>query len=460
MKFHSYTNTKKIFILLLCVVLTGVVTSCKKYLDKKPTQSLAVPSTVKDLRAVLDNTLANVVSPEFTEYTADNFYVQSSVFNGMPEEMRKLYVWDANARITVSTSVWTNPYLVIYQANFVLDLLPKIQIAQNEQSEAANIKGTALFYRSFMFERLAQLFCRPYSATAATDLGLVIKTNPSVDEPVTRSTVQKTYEQIIADFTQAADLLPEKQSVNTRPNKAAAYGALARVYLSMRDYPNAELYADKSLSSYNTLLDYNTLTPSASPQLPSNPLDNPEILFLSGHSLSGLFTANPNAMPDTLLYQSYAANDLRKIVFYANNGKVFHGSYHTYTGPYSIFDGIATDEVMLIRAEARVRNGNVAGGLVDLNTLLRKRWNPSFTDITATGQADALDKVLMERRKELAFRGLRWSDLRRFNLEGANITLKRILDNVTYTLPPNDPRWVLLIPDIEIGRSGIAQNPR
>jgi hypothetical protein len=60
----------------------------------------------------------------------------------------------------------------------------------------------------------------------------------------------------------------------------------------------------------------------------------------------------------------------------------------------------------------------------------------------------------------LLFRNLRWSDLRRFNLEGANITLKRIINGTSYTLPPNDLRWVLLIPDLETSRSGIPQNPR
>jgi hypothetical protein len=463
MKHRIYIMHRRFMYSVIGVLLWMLIggTSCKKYLNEKPAQNLAVPSTVKDLRAVLDNTLANVVSPSLQELGSDDYYLETGVWSGLDQELRQFYLWAPDARLSTNQWEWNYPYKVVYEANFVLDLLPRIVIKQDEQTEAANVKGCALFHRAFMFYQLAQLFCKPYSTTAATDPGIVIKTTPVVDERVTRSTVQQTYAQVIDDLKLAAELLPATQRVNTRPNKAAAYGLLARACLSMRDYTNAELYADKSLAVYSYLVDYNTLTPAASPVLPTNPLNNQEILFLSGNTIAGVFSQNLGAIPDSLLYRTYQANDLRKIVFYGNNGRYWQGSYATYQGSYSIFDGVATDEVMLIRAESRVRNGNMAGGLGDLNTLLRKRWKTgTFTNITASGSADALDKVLLERRKELPFRCLRWTDVRRFNLDGANITPKRIINNVTYSLPPNDPRWVFLIPDVEINRSGIQQNPR
>ena len=37
------------------LLVSGII-SCKKYLDKKPDQSMVIPRTVKDLQAVLDNT--------------------------------------------------------------------------------------------------------------------------------------------------------------------------------------------------------------------------------------------------------------------------------------------------------------------------------------------------------------------------------------------------------------------
>jgi hypothetical protein len=98
----------------------------------------------------------------------------------------------------------------------------------------------------------------------------------------------------------------------------------------------------------------------------------------------------------------------------------------------------------------------------DLNTLLTARYHAgAFSPLSAASAAEALVLVLKERRKELLFRGLRWSDLRRFNLEkGKEVTLERQLNGTVHTLPPNDPRYVLPIPDIVIQLGGIPQNQR
>ena len=100
--------------------------------------------------------------------------------------------------------------------------------------------------------------------------------------------------------------------------------------------------------------------------------------------------------------------------------------------------------------------------MADLNTLLRTRWiTGAYTDMTATSADDALVKVLTERRKELVFRNVRWSDLRRLNMETRfQKTLTRTAGAQTFTLPPNDPRYVLLIPGDVITYSTLTQNPR
>ena len=100
--------------------------------------------------------------------------------------------------------------------------------------------------------------------------------------------------------------------------------------------------------------------------------------------------------------------------------------------------------------------------MTDINSLLRKRWRRgSFTGYPAGSAGDALDTVLLERRKELAFRGLRWTDLRRLNKEGANITLTRILNGTTYTLAPNGLNYTLPIPpDVISLNKAIQPNSR
>ncbi len=90
---------------------------------------------------------------------------------------------------------------------------------------------------------------------------------------------------------------------------------LARVYLSMRNYPKARAYADSALQFYSSLLDYNNLDTAAS--IAFGQLTNPEVLYqasfltsLPGSSsvyslalVGGSFASNTWIDPG--LYQSY-----------------------------------------------------------------------------------------------------------------------------------------------------------
>jgi hypothetical protein len=162
---------------------------------------------------------------------------------------------------------------------------------------------------------------------------------------------------------------------------------------------------------------------------------------------------------DTALYQSYAENDLRKQAFYfpLDPGYVFIGTYNGNIS--SLFTGIATDEVYLMRAECRARQGDIQRAMDDLNTLLVTRFETgTFKEFTASNKEEALKVILEERRKELPFRCLRWMDIKRLNKEGANIVLKRIVGSETYTLAPNDKKYALPLPPDIIKLTGIPQN--
>ena len=52
-------NLKIIYITFFAIVSFFIFPGCEKYLDKKPDLSLAVPSTLSDLRALLDGETMN-----------------------------------------------------------------------------------------------------------------------------------------------------------------------------------------------------------------------------------------------------------------------------------------------------------------------------------------------------------------------------------------------------------------
>jgi hypothetical protein len=121
--------------------------------------------------------------------------------------------------------------------------------------------------------------------------------------------------------------------------------------------------------------------------------------------------------------------------------------------------GLATDEMYLIRAETYARKGDKTSALADLNTLLAKRYNGTFVQVTAVDANAALIRILLERRKELLLRGIRWIEIKRLNKEGANIIPKRKIGTLVFTLQPNANYYALPLPVDIIQLAGIPQNP-
>ncbi|MGN6418515.1 MAG: RagB/SusD family nutrient uptake outer membrane protein [Pseudobacter sp.] len=456
---NAFSGLHRSFIFLPLLLFFTCLFSCKKYLDKKPEKSLVLITSLKDIQALLDMyDVMNVQSgPGLLELAADDYYVTQESFNSVDILERQNYVWDPRAMLEAG---WVNVYQrPVYYANVALDQLPGITVRPEEQKQYNELKGAALFFRAWSFYHLAQLYCQPYAQSTLDEPGIVLRLGSAILERSERATIRKTYEQITNDLTVAVGLLPETSAFPTRPNKAAAFGALARVNLAMRNYDDAGRFADSCLLRNSQLMDYNQLDSNAS--VPFS-MFNKEVVFYSTLSVD-VITSMYYSKADSVLINSYAPDDLRRGMFFNKNddGTWTYSASYEGSGYPLPFNGVAVDEMFLIRAEAAARAGNISAAMFALNTLLKNRWNASaFTDFTAATPAVALQLILQERRKELTSRGIRWMDLRRLNLEGAGITLKRIINGKEYSLPAGDARWVMLIPDIVISQSNIPQNPR
>lgn len=452
------TNNKvNIFVLIVVIVTTF---SCKKYLDAKPDQQLVIPSKVEDLQALLDmNSRMNRHGFSYGEGSSDNFYVTNAIFNGLNEGNRNNYTWGDELEYNTNSSGWASLYQMIYLANVALEGIDKIEYNSSNKVTWENVKGSALFFRSMGFLKVALTWANAFDEnTAASDLGIPLRLNSDFNEPSVRSSILKTYEQILDDALASARFLPIVPAHVMQPSKPAAYALLSRAYLSMRRYDKAGAYADSCLQLFNTLIDYNIL--NASQSFPVPQFNNETIFYCDRPSTSLLAPTRANI--DTILYQSYNNNDLRKQIYFKDNGNGSYSWKGNYTKSGSLFDGIAADEVLLTRAECFARKGKTTEALKDLNDLIRKRFKTgSFTDIQASNAEAALQIILKERRKELLMRDLRWMDLKRLNKEpGMETTLKRIVTNQTHTLAPNDNRYALPIPMSIISITNMPQNPR
>lgn len=449
------------FVLLMLFCLY----SCKdNWLDVKPQKFLVTLSTIPDLQALLDNSTImngdqNGVTPNMGEIGCDDFYLEFSAWQTLTVIDRNSYVWAKDIFQGNTSNDWNKGYQVVYYANTALEAIEKIERNSTNQADWDNIKGSALFFRAYALYNIAQVFAQPYNAASTnSDLGIPVRMTADLTVRTPRSTIKQTYDQIINDLTTAEDLLPQTPIYKTRPSKAAVEALLSRIYLSIGDIDNAFAHSNTTLSMASTLMNYNTLSTTASYPMPRF---NEEVIFQSVINSSSIFSSRNKV--DTLLYGSYDTNDLRKILFFKNNAdgtKSFKGSYNMGT---LMFSGLAADEMYLVRAECYARKNDVTAAMADLNQLLKNRYKTgTFTAIAAIDAKDALAKIINERRKELLFRGTRWIDLRRLNTDSnLQVTLTRNLNGTVYTLPPNHLRYTLPIPDDVIAASPfIQQNPR
>lgn len=454
-------------IILYGLMLFGAVsmTGCgKSFLDIKQNSSQAVPHTIADFQAILDNgSIMNVSSCHLLGMLGgDEFFVQDGALAGVRDAFqRNGYVWNKEVFEGEGSDDWDRAYERILLANLSLEGVSKIKPQPGETPAWNNVKGSALFFRALNFYQLAQLFCKPYDvATADTEPGIPLRLESDINLRSVRGTVAQTYHQIVVDLEEAADLLPDVPLVKRRPSRPAAHAMLAKTYLLMGDYENAKQYAGRCLDIRNTLVDLNALPdmetyyPIAT-AIPQEEID--ELIFLSSTSNIALIApARFNAASDLL--DSYTEGDLRKEAwFFTYNGRTLFGG--GYISGYST--GLGVNEVLLIRAECLARTGEIAGALADLNYLLENRHNESYRPLSIQDPTLLLDRIIDERRKELLLRGVRWEDLRRLNKDPRYArTLVRVVDGERYELPPNDPRYVWPIPDKEILMSGIEQNVR
>jgi|SRR6185312_8755981 len=449
---------------LLFLFIGTIIVSCKKYLEIKPDSKLAVPTSLSDLQAILDFTKdMNLQStPGFGSSSADNYFLLESTYNTFTTEARKIYTWNRGDYYFQNS--WAKAYLPIFDANYCLEQIGEIPVTPDSKLQWENVKGSALFYRSYYFLGLLWDFSKAYdSASYDKDPGIVLRLGADFNVPSVRASVKECYDRVVLDTKLSLTYLPDYPIHVMRPSKCAAYGLLARAYLSMRIYDSAFKYANLCLQLNHELIDYNgdaDINGKISADVPFKRF-NKETVFYTEMNQNDLLNTPSRAKIDTLLYSMYDSNDLRKTAFF----KLSTGYYRfksIYTGGTSqYFSGIATDEIFLIKAECEARKGNISEAINDLNTLLIKRWKSgTFIPLSVTDDSEALHMVLDERRKELLMRGVRWIDIKRLNKENANITLVRKIGGETYTLEPNANYYALPLPADIIQASGIPQNER
>jgi tetratricopeptide (TPR) repeat protein len=453
---HSY---KYISVLLLLVCFT----SCRKYLDKVPLDSVNTENfwkTEEDAIAAINGAYQPLQWPKLYNlrlWTTDIWAGNSVVGAGggtdgiETQDISNFVTTTDNA---AALDIWRGPAPGILRSNMVLENVPGMNISEALKNR---ILGEARFLRAYYYFILVRLF---------GDVPLLTKPQYAGDNlrPV-RTPKAQVYDQIIQDFTEAINLLPTKQSYSGtdigRASKGAAMGMLAKVYLTLGNYQKTvELCQQLSTMGYALNANYSD---NFNPQTENSPESLFEVQYSGKTSYSfwsnenqaswvSTFTGPRNSdfvgggygwnQPTQEFVSSYEAGDKRKdaTILYQGgpqfDGKTYSSTYST-TGynlrkflvPKSISPDYDTNpanfpvlryaDVLLMWAEALNELGKTAEAQLPSSnstaTLNKVRARAGLPDVTGLSQAELRNKILHERRVELAFEGHWWFDLIRVN---------------------------------------------
>lgn len=493
---------KKIILSLFAITL---LVSCSDFLHEEPDEQISHDEQLSTKEGVLE--AVNGMYLQLRNVSGGNNFLYPDLQGGnitfCPEEGKKIiavpvaiadtYDFNNSAEDSEFNALYANLYEVIYSANLLLDKVNESSGLTTE--ELKEMQAECLMVRAYAHYMLTLFYAQNYNYTAdASHLGIVYMDRPFKGEyeyPA-RLTMKQTYERIKTDLDQALSLFRSKPILpygaeNTYFNPISARAVYAQIALQMNDWANAEKYAleviQQSGKSLTTNANY-----IAEWDAKSNPSETIMELSLSrdvdnvvGYSTAKFYgytskTAHERYVATKDLYDLYGTNDIRKQLYgIAPIYDKATGSISSYQSTIVTTTVGSTDqeiqyyfsrknqnepilivarlsEMYLIAAEAMARQSKPTEALTYLNPIVERAGLTAYTDTS-----DILEKIFLERRKELAFEGRLFFDIVRYkkNVE-RNTDCMSSVCSMAY--PSN--YFVLPIPKTNVSANqNMKQNP-
>jgi len=420
--------------------------SCGKFLEIEP-KGKVILKTLTDYDLLLNSQsltssgeqLLNMMSDDADNPSVDPLARTTTVLS---------YLWanDLNPTINERPLVWGFHYSNIYAFSAVINGVERATTGSLQEKK--KLKAEALVGRAFEYLYLVNLYSKPYNAaTANTDLAVpFITTTDIMNKTPERATVSFIYGKIVEDINAAIpDLAINNNTNKFRASVNSAYSILARTYYYMNNFTEAARYADLALKETTTgLMDYNNVATKA--DIPYMVVNKQEIYARYGTNSSLAIFATVDFL------KSFDKADLRLKLFYTKLGDftfpVRGVSQFSPNGSVVSF-GTSVSEMKLIIAEAAARAGNLQVALDQMNDVRKFRTaTANYQAFQSTDKEIVLQRVLLERRFELAFKGIRWMDMRKLDAENRMPVVTRLnaKGDVIATLEKHSPKYVLKIP--------------
>lgn len=310
------------------------------------------------------------------------------------QQMQDNSIIPANSLITF---LWQDMYACIYKCNAIIEGLDKSHMISAGVKQ--QLLGEAKFLRAFSHFYLVNLF---------GDVPLVLTTNYELNQAIGRNSMADVYEQIVIDLIDAKGSLPGSYSFangeRTRASQAAATALLARVYLYLGEWANAEEQATLVIEDdkFTLMTELNEIF-----------LKNSSEAILQFYPRFGF----PGDFSTFIEYGFHLSSDFVS-AFEAGDRRNLDWNFSGTSYKYNSFirfsqysTALRLAEQYLIRAEARLEQDNISGAQDDLNVIRMRAGlgNTPFND-----GISLLPAIEKERRFELFNEwGHRWLDLKR-----------------------------------------------
>lgn len=478
---------KKYIIYTIALLAAGVTTGCKDFLTEEPPLEQSTEITLATFDGLNDATAG-----AYSRLASSGWYgAEFILLNEMKTADGKKYVgtsydtgrmnewYNLNYNANSTSSIYGSAYYVISQANNVIDNLTE---DKGDAQALNNLKAECLFLRALSYFDLVRTYGQPYTRDNGASAGVpvVLHTNSADESP--RSTVAEVYQQIVADLTEAEDIIDPDyvRAGGTDPKAWASIDAiralLSRVYLYMGQWQNAADYATLVIDSGNyTLWTEEDLASTEAGINPYRTNASSEIIFeicgLNTNSydpgLDGIWAMTAGSYGDagcaSDVMELFEDGDVRGTLFINDSQGKGENVWHTrkYFGKgigssvdYTNIPVLRLSEMYLNRAEALINGASVQGcsATADLQTIADARG--------ATAQTATQDGVFTERWKELNWEGHLWFDLGR---TGRDMTRRDVANStvpttVSFTADPNVWAMPLPLSEIEVNPN-LEQNP-
>lgn len=409
-----------------------------------------------------DSDLNHAIQIEFflTEMRSDNTRTKSS--EGEPAQFENFTVRATNG---IVADYYTSFYNVIFRANIVLENLDAAS-----EANAAKFEAEAKFVRAYANFNLVRLF---------GDIPLIDRVVAPLETEIQFTRVAKStvYDLIISDLSFAAGELDN--TYKTRASKAAAQALLAKVYLTLGNYTEAQGLLEAVMGSGFTLQsnfkdvfynEENSEIIFAIGFLPDNANDSQnfsaEWLNSIGRS-SGVNYVTPEARAaldalggDRTMF-SYRQDQRQlteyQVVKYLPDGDASLGIAPTSVNPTSAGNDwivLRYADVLLMHVEAIMAGASFTTNSQAIASFQKVRNRAGLTDpVTSISKQELLN----ERRVELAFENHRIFDLIRFGV--AQEVLSAFSEANDYSFSATD----LLLPipqrEVNLSKGLLSQNP-